>query len=293
LMPPNPGKLQCRLACINTSSRGTTSNSSDVTQFTNGTLAQRMDNQCHGHCTQICMDDLHPHLSTGSTHQGSDCPWANQTAMARSNYFQAPGSDDESDQMPRRIHGTPTPTTHIDRPDDTYPQWETFAMAIGATPLDKNNHLTARDICGLFREQARAADAALADFRCEVRDLARANKVQLDKNHQMVATLQSQLKHVIGGLAKLTSTIQRHDSHFETLDNSAGAAALPEVIQCVETLLTGCLNKISGAVAQISPNVLGAINQIGCKVRALQSTNEPTTPPPSGSGPTGTTEPLV
>ena len=99
-MPPDPGKLQCRSACINASARGRTSNSSDVTQFTHGTLAQRMDDQRHGHCTQICVDNPRPHLSTGSTRQGGDRPWANQTAMAGLNYFQALGSNDESDWMP-------------------------------------------------------------------------------------------------------------------------------------------------------------------------------------------------
>jgi hypothetical protein len=62
--------------------------------------------------------------------------------------------------------------THIDQPDDTYPQWETFTTAVGATPLDENNDLTTHGIRGLLREQARAANAALADFRCEVQDLA-------------------------------------------------------------------------------------------------------------------------
>ncbi len=65
LMPPNPGKLQRRLAHINASARGTMLNSSDVTQFTHGTLAQRMDNQHHGHRTQICIDNPCPHSSVG------------------------------------------------------------------------------------------------------------------------------------------------------------------------------------------------------------------------------------
>ncbi len=41
-----------------------------------------------------------------------------------------------------------------------------------------------------------------------------------------MATLQSQLELVLGGLADLTSTVQQHNSRFETLDNHAGAAAL-------------------------------------------------------------------
>ena len=98
LMLPNPGKLQRRSARINASARGTMLNSSDVTQFTHGTLAQRMDDQCYGHCTQICVDDPHPHLSAGSTRQGGNRPWVNQTTMVGSNYFLALlGFDDESD----------------------------------------------------------------------------------------------------------------------------------------------------------------------------------------------------
>jgi hypothetical protein len=198
LMPPHPGELQCHLACINASARGMMSNSSDIPQFTHGTLAQRMDNQCHGHHTQICVEDPCPHSSARSTCQGSDCPWANQTATTRLNYFQALGSNDELDRMPRRIHGTPTLTAHINQPDVAYSQWETFTMAVCATPLDKNDNLTARGIRGLLREQARTADAALADFRPEVRNLAWANKVQSNKNHWTVATLQPQLKQVLG-----------------------------------------------------------------------------------------------
>jgi hypothetical protein len=55
----------------------------------------------------------------------------------------------------------------------------------------------------------------------------------------------------------------------------------------------GCLNKISGAVAQIGRNVSGGINQIGRKVSTLQSTSGPITHPPPGSSPTSTTKPLV
>jgi hypothetical protein len=293
LMPPDPGELQRRLACINASTRGTTSNSSDVTQFTHDTYAQHMDNQRFGHRTQIRVDDPRPHLFAGSTRQGGDHPQANLTAMAGSNYFQALGSNDELDWMPRRINGTPTPMTHINRPDNAHPQWETFTTAVGATPLDENNNLTACGICGLLREQARAANTALADFRFEVWDLAWANEVRLDKNHRTVATLQSQLEQVLGGLANLTSIVQWHDSRFETLDNSAGAAALPEVIQRVEMVVTGRLDDISGAVVQIGRDVLGAIDQIGRKVRALQSASGLTTHPPPGSGPTGTTEPFA
>ncbi len=143
------------------------------------------------------------------------------------NYFPALGSDDESDWIPQRIHGTPTPMMHINQPDDAYPHWEMFTTAIGATPLDKNNDLTTHGIRGLLRDQAHAANAALADFHCEVWDLAWANEVQSDKNHQTVATLQSQLKQVLGGLANLTSTVQWHDSHVETLNNSASPTANP------------------------------------------------------------------
>ena len=117
-------------------------------------------------------DNPCPHSSAGSTHQGGDCPWAIQMAMAGSNYFQALGSDDESDQMPRRNHVTPTPTTPTSQLDKTYPPLETFAAAVGATPLEETNALTTRGICGLLREQAQAADAALADFHREVWDLA-------------------------------------------------------------------------------------------------------------------------
>jgi hypothetical protein len=100
--------------------------------------------------------------------------------------------------------------------------------------------------------------------------LAQANKVQSDQNHRTVlATLQSQLEQVLRGLAKLTSTVQWHDSCFDTLDKSAGAAALPEAIQHIEMLVMGCLDKISRAVAQIGRNVSGAISHIGRKVCAL------------------------
>jgi hypothetical protein len=164
-------------------------------------------------------------------------------------------------------------------------------MAVSATPLDENDDLTARGVRGLLREQARAAKAALANFRHEVQDLARANKVQSDKNHQTVAALQSQLEQVLGGLAQLTSTVQQHDSRIDNLNKSANAAALPAAIQRVETLVTGCLDEISGAAAQISRKVTGMVDQISRELRTLQSNSGPTTYPAPGSEPTGTFRP--
>jgi hypothetical protein len=76
----------------------------------------------------------------------------------------------------------------------------------------------------------------------------------------MVATLQSQLEQVLGGLAQLTSTIQRHDSCFDNLNKFTGTATLPEAIQCVKILVTGRLDEISGLFAQIGRNVSGLID---------------------------------
>jgi hypothetical protein len=164
-------------------------------------------------------------------------------------------------------------------------------MAIGATPLNENKDLITWGVCGLLREQAQAADAALAIFYRKAQDLAQANEVQLDKNHKGVTALQSQLEQVLGGLAQLTSTVQWHNSRIDTLDKSANAAALLEAIQLIEMLVTACLDKISGAVTQIGHNVSGAINQIGRKICTLQSNSGPTTHPAPGSGPIGTFRP--
>jgi hypothetical protein len=269
------------------------SNSSENTPFTHGTLAQCLDNQWHCHQPQICINNPRTQLAAGSSCQGGDHPRTNQTGTAGLNYFQALGSNNELDRMPQCIHAPPTPTKNTDQPDYTYSQWETFSAAVGTTPLDKTDNLTTRGIRGLLREQARAADPALANFHCEVRDLAQANKVKSDQDHQMVAALQSQLKKVLRSLVKLTSNVQWHDSRFDTLHKSAGAAALPEAIQQVKMLVTGQLDEISEAVAQIGCNVSGAIVQIGCKVRALQSTSGPTTHPTPCTKPTGTTKPLA
>jgi hypothetical protein len=119
---------------------------------------------------------------------------------------------------------------HTNQLDEAYFQWERFTAAVGATHLDENNDLTTWGIRGLLREQAPAANAALVNFCRKVWDLAQANKVQSDQNHQMVAALQSQLEQALGGLAKLTSNVQRHISRFDTLNKSAGAAALAEAI---------------------------------------------------------------
>ncbi len=59
-----------------------------------------MDDQRHGHRTQIRVDNPRPRSSAGFKRQSGDRPQANQTATAGSKYFQALGSDDELDGMP-------------------------------------------------------------------------------------------------------------------------------------------------------------------------------------------------